>query len=47
MKSENIVVAAAHVAPVFMDAAATTEKAIGLISRAALMRRYTQGLSET
>jgi len=35
MKSENIVVAAAHVAPVFMDAAATTEKAIGLIGQSA------------
>jgi nitrilase len=35
MKSDNIKVAAAHAAPAFQDAAATTEKAVELIGQAA------------
>jgi nitrilase len=35
MNSEQVKVAAAHVAPVFLDATGTAEKAVGLIARAA------------
>ena len=35
MSLDQIRVAAAHVAPVFLDATATVEKAVGLIAQAA------------